>query len=109
MRRESARWASSSTGWPRKRSGWTAHAFTHDQTLFQKAQNTIFQVMAGGKLVIGAGLVESSFALDPVQLVLDNEIMVIARRWTKGFAVNEATLAVEALSPCGAAWQLPDR
>ena len=81
--------------------GLDSDGFTHDQTLFQKAQNTIFQVMAGGKLVIGAGLVESSFALDPAQLVLDNEIMVIAKRWVKGFAVNADTLAVDALTRVG--------
>ena len=41
-------------------------------------------------------------ALSPVQLVIDNEIMDIARRWVRGLVVDENTLALEAINRVGA-------
>ena len=81
--------------------GLASDGFTVEQALFQKAQNTIFQVMAGGKLVIGAGFVESDMALSPTQLVIDDEIMNIAKRWLKGIRVDKDTLASEVIHKVG--------
>ena len=73
--------------------GLDSDGYVVEQSLFQKAQNTVFQCMAGGKLIIGAGAVESCMALSPVQLVIDDEIMRIARRWVRGIDFNEQALA----------------
>jgi trimethylamine---corrinoid protein Co-methyltransferase len=81
--------------------GLGSDGFVTEQTLFQKAQNAIFQVMAGGKLLIGAGAVESCMSVSPVQLVLDDEIMQIARRWARGIRVDDNTLAVDVIHRVG--------
>jgi trimethylamine--corrinoid protein Co-methyltransferase len=81
--------------------GLTSDGFVIEQALFQRAQNTIFQVMAGGKLIIGAGTVESCMSISPAQLVIDDEIMCIARRWVRGITVNEDTLAVDVIQRVG--------
>ncbi len=81
--------------------GLDSDGYIPEQTLFQKAQNTIFQCMAGGKLIIGAGSVGSCMALSPAQLVIDDEIMQIARRWTKGITVDEGSLAVDVIRKVG--------
>jgi len=74
--------------------GLDSDGYCVEQSLFQKAQNTVFQCMAGGKLIIGAGAVESCMALSPTQLVIDDEIMRIARRWVRGIDFDESALAV---------------
>jgi len=86
---------------PAEAIGLASDGFTIEQAVFQKAQNTLMQVMAGGKLVIGAGMVEADMALSPVQLVIDDEIMQIARRWLRGIKVNEETLATNVIHKVG--------
>jgi trimethylamine--corrinoid protein Co-methyltransferase len=81
--------------------GLDSDGYVMEQSLFQKAQNTIFQCMAGGKLIIGAGAVEACMALNPAQLVIDDEIMHIARRWVRSIEVNENTLAVDVIRKVG--------
>jgi len=89
-------------GMPPQGIGLTSDGYGCEQALFQRAQNAVMQSMAGGKLIIGAGLVEAAMALSPAQLVIDDEIMHIARRWVRGLEVNENTLAVEAINRVGA-------
>ena len=40
-------------------------------------------------------------ALSPLQLVIDDELMTIARRWGRGIEVNENTLALDAIDRVG--------
>jgi trimethylamine--corrinoid protein Co-methyltransferase len=88
-------------GLPPQAIGLDSDGFDRAQTLFQKAQMTIFEVLAGGRFLIGAGTVESCMSLDPVQLVIDDEIVAYARRWDEGLAVDEGRLAVAALAAVG--------
>jgi trimethylamine--corrinoid protein Co-methyltransferase len=88
-------------GLPGEAIGNNPDGFTTEQYVFQKLQNTIMQVMSGGKLVIGNGAIESTMALSPVQLIIDEEIMNIARRLARGMAVNEKTLAVDVINRVG--------
>jgi trimethylamine--corrinoid protein Co-methyltransferase len=88
-------------GLPPQGIGLGSDGFTIGQTCFQKAQNTLFQCLSGGKLIIGAGVVEADMALSPAQLVIDDEIIVIARRWVRGIRVDEGTLALEAIRRVG--------
>jgi len=81
--------------------GLPCDGFIVEQSMFHKAQNSIFQCMAGGKLIIGAGSVGSCMALSPTQLVIDDEIMQIARRWVKGINVDEDALAVDVIRKVG--------
>jgi trimethylamine--corrinoid protein Co-methyltransferase len=72
-----------------------------EQTLFQKASNSLMQSMAGGNLVIGAGLIDSVMAASPVQLVIDDEIMGILHRILRGIEINEETLALDVIDRVG--------
>lgn len=81
--------------------GIISDGFTTEQAIFQKTQNIIMEAMSGGKLIIGAGAIESTMALSPVQLVIDEEIMNVARRLIKGMTVNEDTLAVDVINRVG--------
>jgi trimethylamine--corrinoid protein Co-methyltransferase len=88
-------------GVPPQAIGLDSDGFTTGQALFQKAQNALFTGLAGGRLLIGAGAVEACMALSPVQLVIDDEIVAIARRWDAGMQVSDETLAVEAIQAVG--------
>lgn len=72
-----------------------------EQTLFQKALNTAALCLAGGTLNVGAGIIEGSLALSPVQLVIDDEIIAIARRLAAGVSVTPETLAVDLVRRVG--------
>ena len=81
--------------------GLDSDGYVVEQSLFQRAQNAIFQSMAGGKLLVGAGAVEACMALSPSQLVMDDEIVRIARRWSRSVDVDENTLAVDVIRKVG--------
>ena len=88
-------------GVPTSAIGFDTDGFTSAQTMYQRAQNLIFEVMAGGKLVVGAGCVESIMTLSPWQLVIDDELVRIARRYQRGIDVDEASLAVDVIKRVG--------
>ncbi|UCB44723.1 MAG: trimethylamine methyltransferase family protein [Spirochaetota bacterium] len=88
-------------GLPTEGIGLTCDGFVTEQALFQKAQNTLMLCLAGGTLNLGAGIVEGVMALSPAQLVIDDEIVKIARRLARGIEVNGDTLAVEVIERVG--------
>lgn len=88
-------------GVPTSAIGFDTDGFTSAQTMYQKAQNMIFQVMAGGKLIVGAGCIESIMTLSPWQLVIDDELVKIARRYQQGITVDEPSLAVDVIKRVG--------
>ncbi len=88
-------------GVPTSAIGFDTDGFTSAQTLYQKAQNMIFEVMAGGKLLVGAGCIESIMTLSPWQLVIDDELVRIARRFQRGITVDDASLALDAIRRVG--------
>ncbi|OGO59554.1 MAG: hypothetical protein A2V85_06415 [Chloroflexi bacterium RBG_16_72_14] len=88
-------------GLPTQAIGLDSDGFSAAQTMFQKAQMLALQVLAGGRHVVGAGSVESCMALSPLQLVIDDELMTVARRWVHGIRVDEERLAVDAIDRVG--------
>ncbi len=88
-------------GLPTEAIGFDTDGYSRSQNMFQKAQNLIFQAMAGGKFVVGAGCIESILTLDPVQLIIDDELITIAERLTREIIVDEYTLAFEAIKRVG--------
>ncbi|UCB44403.1 MAG: trimethylamine methyltransferase family protein, partial [Spirochaetota bacterium] len=80
-------------GLPTEAIGLCSDGFSGAQTMAHKMQSVIFDVLSGGKLMVGAGAVESIMALSPAQLVIDDELIEIAKRWLRGIEVNEETLA----------------
>jgi len=81
--------------------GLDADGFTTAQTILQKTQNALFQALSGGRLLVGAGSIEACMSLSPLQLVIDDELMAIARRWLKAIEVTDESLAVEAIARVG--------
>lgn len=88
-------------GVPTETIGFDTDGYSSAQTMFQKAQNLIFQAMAGGKMVVGPGCIESILTICPVQLVIDDELISIAERLTRKVVVDEDSLAVEAIKRVG--------
>lgn len=88
-------------GLPTEAIGLAADGFSGAQTMAHKMQNLIFHVLSGGKLMVGAGSIESIMALSPIQLVIDNEFIDIARRWQHGIVVDDKKLAVDVVARVG--------
>jgi trimethylamine---corrinoid protein Co-methyltransferase len=95
-------------GLPPQGIGLDCDGYDYGQTMFQKAQNAMFQAMSGGKLLVGAGTIETCMSIDPVQLVLDDEIVAVTRRWLRGITVNEETLAADVIDRVGPRGQFLD-
>jgi trimethylamine--corrinoid protein Co-methyltransferase len=81
--------------------GLDSDSLISGQTLFQKGTNLVHQVMAGGKLVVGAGLLEGCLTASPAQLVLDDELMHHARRYYRGIEVDGEHLAADVVDRVG--------
>jgi trimethylamine--corrinoid protein Co-methyltransferase len=81
--------------------GMVADGFSTANMMIQKTQQALFEVLSGGRLVVGAGCIEATMSLSPLQLVIDDELMTIARRWLRGIEVTPGTLAVEAIARVG--------
>lgn len=88
-------------GLPTQAIGLFSDGFSMAQMMFQRGQMLAFQVLSGGVHVVGAGSVSTCMALSPLHLVIDDELMTIARRWRRGIEVNEATLALDAIDRVG--------
>ena len=81
--------------------GFTADGAICEQTFFQKATNGLMQCLAGGNLLMGAGITDSVTAASPVQLVIDDEIMGVLRRILRGFQINMETLGLDVIDKIG--------
>ena len=88
-------------GLPGETIGINSDGYITEQLLFERAQNAVMASLSGSKLFVGPGALGGSMALSPVQLVIDNEILQIARRWVRGITVNEDTLAVDVVHRVG--------
>jgi len=71
------------------------------QSMIERVFNTLLPALAGANIVSGAGQVEHVYTLDPVQLVIDDEIAGMTKRILRGFEVNDDTLGLEALARVG--------
>jgi len=74
---------------------------TDGQSMIERVFNTLLPALAGANIVSGAGGVEHCYTIDPVQLVIDDEIIGMTLRTVRGFEVNDDTLGVEALARIG--------
>jgi trimethylamine---corrinoid protein Co-methyltransferase len=68
-----------------------------EQSSMEKMLTGLAHVHGGVSVIWGMGQVETQKALSPVQLVMDHEVALAARRMQAGFAVNEDTLAWDAI------------
>lgn len=65
------------------------------QNALEKSLAAATHTAAGVSIIWGVGQVESEKTISPVQAVIDDEIAAAARRFTAGFPVDDASLAVE--------------
>ena len=72
-----------------------------EQTAFEKAMIGIMPALAGASFLSGAGEIEMGVTASPEQLVIDNEMLGIIFRATRGINVNTETLAMEIIEKIG--------
>lgn len=88
-------------GLPTETNGFMCEGVICEQSMFQKGSSALMSCLAGGNLLTSAGSVENTLGNSPVQLVLDDEIMAITRRISRGIEINDDTLALEAIARVG--------
>jgi trimethylamine--corrinoid protein Co-methyltransferase len=71
------------------------------QSQMERTVETLLTALSGISLLVGAGQVDRGNTLDPVQLVMDDELLGNVFRALRGFEVNESTLAVELVKKTG--------
>ncbi len=71
------------------------------QSMIEKSFNTLLPALAGANIVSGAGYIENVYTADPVQLVIDDEIVGMTKRILQGFEINDDTLGLDALARVG--------
>jgi trimethylamine--corrinoid protein Co-methyltransferase len=65
------------------------------QCQIERTMQTVLAGITGSQLLLAAGFIEALYSIDPVQLIIDNEIIASLYRILRGVTVNEATLAKE--------------
>lgn len=63
---------------------------------------------AGVTCIWGVGQLESEMTISPAQAVIDNEMISFARRFNRGYEVNDASLAVDVTRQVGVAGSFLD-
>ena len=72
------------------------------QAGFERAMNlTAAMLMGGVDIIDGVGAIDASNAMSPELLVIGNEIIDGIRRLTRGFEVNDETLALDVIDKVG--------
>jgi len=69
--------------------------------MIERVFNTLLPTLVGANVVSGAGGLEHVYTVDPVQLVIDNEIVGMTKRMLRGIEINDDTLGLEALARVG--------
>jgi trimethylamine--corrinoid protein Co-methyltransferase len=65
------------------------------QSQIERTVQTMLAGMTGSPLLLAAGFIEALYSVDPLQLVIDNEIIGMLYRILRGVTVDEATMAKE--------------
>lgn len=89
-------------GIPTNIMGQITDSLYHDgQSMIERTFNTVLASLAGANIVSAAGYVENCYTADPVQLVIDDDILGMTYRMLRGFEVSDDTLGVDALARVG--------
>lgn len=73
------------------------------QAALEKMCGWITHLQAGVSAIWGVGQLESEISVSPAAAVIDNEMIEYARRYMRGFAVTDETLAVDLTREVGIA------
>ena len=71
------------------------------QAAFEKMMTGLAHAAAGRELHLGRGNLESTLAMSPEALVIDDEIAGYFLRYRRGFEVNDETIALDAVREVG--------
>lgn len=71
------------------------------QAAHEKTITTIIPMLAGANVIYGAGMLELGQTFSLEQLVIDDEIVRMCKRATKGIDVNEETIALDVIKAVG--------
>lgn len=71
------------------------------QSQIERTILTLLATMTGCDLLLAPGFIEALNTVDPVQLVIDDEILGLVLRLQQGFEVNEETLAKDCIMRVG--------
>jgi len=71
------------------------------QAGYERTMGFLTGILTGPDILCGLGGLEASNVMSPELLIIDNEIIEIARRISRGFEVNADTLAVDVIRKVG--------
>ncbi len=74
------------------------------QSQIERTIQTLLAGVTGSPILLAAGILDDLNIMDPVQLVIDDEIVSLLKRLLRGFEVNEETLAkdlIKSMPPGG--------
>ena len=71
------------------------------QAALEKTLTGLPVALAGPSLIYGAGMLEMGVTFDLAQLVMDNEIAKMIRKYVAGVAISDQTLALDEIRDVG--------
>jgi len=72
-----------------------------EQSITERVFNTLVPALCGANIISGAGMLEHCYTVDPVQLVIDDDIYGMLFRIINGVEVNEDTIGFDAIFRAG--------
>ena len=81
---------------------WSDSYVSDGQTVFSKGMNAAFTVMAGADVVYGAGRLGGSTLASPAQLIIDDRVTALVRRYTAGVRADDDSLGLQTILDAGA-------
>jgi len=81
---------------------WTDSYVSDGQTVLAKSLNAAVNTMAGADVSYGAGRLGGSTLASPMQLIIDDRLTSILRRYVQGVQVDDDTLGLDAILAAGA-------
>jgi trimethylamine:corrinoid methyltransferase-like protein len=81
---------------------WTDSYASDGQTVMAKSLNGMLCAMAGADIAYGAGRLGGSTLASPVQLIIDDRVTALLRRYVDGVQVDDETLGLETILAAGA-------
>jgi trimethylamine--corrinoid protein Co-methyltransferase len=79
----------------------TDSLITDGQSILERVTNTLLPALAGANIVSSAGGLEHYYTMDPVQLVIDDEILGMTKRILRGFEINDDMLGLDVVTRVG--------
>ena len=83
--------------------GVTESKIVDEQAAIESSMQIISNALVGGHLVHDVGFIDAAMSASLDQIVMCDEIISYARRFARGFEVNDETLAIDVIQEVGPA------